>query len=463
MRNLFILSFFVFACHSSFGQHQADKWFFGMNAGLDFISGSPVAVSGALQTTEGCSAVSDEAGNLLFYTDGVTVWNNNHEVMPNGTGLFGGVSTTQSALIVPAPGSSDDYYYIFTLDEFGGPNGLSYSIVNMTLDSGSGDVITKNVLIQNDVTERIAALKQPNGLDYWIVVHEWGSDAFYTYSLTSAGLQSPVISNTGIIHSTTQIQNTYGQMKFSTCNDKLAVAAGYQDTIQVFDFDPTTGIVSNPITIPAADHVYGLEFSPDGSELYVTCYDTWGTLLQYDINGNNQYNIILSKITLSVTPDLYALQIGPDGKIYVCKSWSSTLGVINFPDVHGYSCDFNESAVNLDPNYQGITSALGLPEFAQNFFITENSCLATMVNPISSSGKFFLSPNPAAEAFNLSTGGFTAPLAITVCDSEGRLIVETENFNGQTFSFGEDLKPGIYFVTIKNLKEIHFLKAIKTY
>jgi hypothetical protein len=85
------------------------------------------------------------------------------------------------------------------------------------------------------------------------------------------------------------------------------------------------------------------------------------------------------------------------------------------------------------------------------------------VNPISSSGKFLLSPNPAADAFNLSTGGFAAPLAITVCDSEGRLIVETENFNGQMFSFGEDLKPGIYLVTIKNLKEIHFLKAIKTY
>src|SRR5207247_407126 len=111
------------------------------------------------------------------------------------------------------------------------------------------------ILIQDNVTERMAAEKQLNGQDYWIVVHDWGSNAFDVYSLTTSGLQmTPVISNAGMVHTTAQIQNTYGQMKFSTCTYKLAVATGYLDTVQLFDFDPVTGIISNPISLPMPDH-----------------------------------------------------------------------------------------------------------------------------------------------------------------------------------------------------------------
>src|SRR5678815_5797215 len=93
-----------------FAQQQPVKWYFGYNAGLDFSGGNPVPVSGALFQWEGNATACDQTGNLEFYTDGVTVWDATHSVMPNGTGLLGNGSSTHSATVVPMPGNPDQYY-----------------------------------------------------------------------------------------------------------------------------------------------------------------------------------------------------------------------------------------------------------------------------------------------------------------------------------------------------------------
>jgi len=83
-------------------QKEANIWYFGHNAGLDFNSGTPIPLlDGAMNTDEGCASIADEEGSLLFYTDGTFVWNKNHEQMPNGDGLLGHKSSTQSGVIVP--------------------------------------------------------------------------------------------------------------------------------------------------------------------------------------------------------------------------------------------------------------------------------------------------------------------------------------------------------------------------
>ncbi|MCF6295551.1 MAG: cell surface protein, partial [Flavobacteriaceae bacterium] len=80
------------------GQGEAANWYFGFGAGMQFdlATGNTTALNdGQLSTNEGCSTISDANGNLLFYSDGTTVWNRNHQVMPNGNGLFGDSSSTQ--------------------------------------------------------------------------------------------------------------------------------------------------------------------------------------------------------------------------------------------------------------------------------------------------------------------------------------------------------------------------------
>ena len=84
MKNILPL-LLLFISLNTFSQKEANFWYFGNGAALDFNSGSPVPVNGSqLNTLEGCSSFSDANGNLLFYlgaptSDGrnLTIWNNN--------------------------------------------------------------------------------------------------------------------------------------------------------------------------------------------------------------------------------------------------------------------------------------------------------------------------------------------------------------------------------------------------
>ena len=97
-------------------QKEANNWLFGHFAGIHFLEdGTVEALNGSAMTTnEGCSSISDVNGNLLFYTDGRSVWDRNHVIMPNGdyfagTGLLGDPSSTQSGIIIPSSDNPDIY------------------------------------------------------------------------------------------------------------------------------------------------------------------------------------------------------------------------------------------------------------------------------------------------------------------------------------------------------------------
>lgn len=130
-----------------YGQKEASNWYFGSKAGITFKNGAPVALTdGVISQSEGVATISDANGNLLFYTDGNKVWNRNHIEMPNGLNLNGDNQSAQSAVIVPMP-NDPDIYYIFTVSNWpltGPTAGLFYSIVDMRLDGGLGNITTKN-------------------------------------------------------------------------------------------------------------------------------------------------------------------------------------------------------------------------------------------------------------------------------------------------------------------------------
>lgn len=463
MKKLSLFLLFILLTQLVVSQHQSDKWYFGIHAGLDFTSGSPVPITdGALSTSEGCSSISDNSGNLIFYTDGRTVYDKDNQEMPNGTGLFGGESSTQAALIVPLPGSSSQEYYIFTTDQIGGPLGFRYSIVDMTLNGGLGDVTVKNELIQNYVTEKVAAEVASNGIEYWVVAHDWGTNSFYAYKLGPAGLDpTPVISSVGIVHNTSVIQNTYGQMKFSTCGEKLALAISYQDTVEIFDFNRETGEVSNPVSLPFYDHPYGLEFSPNGNLLYVTTNHYSYAMWQFDITSGNADTILASAEAISTLEGINALQLGPDHKIYVARAWIGYLGVINDPNVVGVNCNFNENGIYLDPNYQNITSSLGLPEFVQTFFMDENVCIPTGIQE-TLKNKNAVYPNPSSEGFTLSLSSFHHPKEITIYNLHGKIVERYTGFSkNENFSFGRNLSAGMYSVLLKDDDGIKMIRVVK--
>ncbi len=449
------LVFLIFLCISAINfaqQRYAEQWYFGNKAGLDFSNGSPVALtSSQMAAGEGSASVSDPAtGALLFYTDGINVWNAANTVMPNGSGLMGGISSTQAALIVPKPQDSNQYY-IFTTDQIGGSLGLRFSVVNMLLDGGNGNVVAKNVLLKTPVTEKITAVKQPGTANYWLLTHGWNSDAFYAYKITPTGIDSAIVSHTGIVHSDAMIQNSYGQMKFNTCGDRLALAAGYLDKVELFDFDVSTGIVSNPQTISYSDHVYGIEFSPNSDLLYVSTYEANGTLLQYDLTLPTISAMISAVQIISTTPDIYPLQRGPDGKIYVVKSFSQYVGVIQSPDnVGNLACNYIDNAIDLDPSFMGLNSGIGLPNLVSSFMGGASLC------PGASAGINENNPEDFAVFPNPSNGGFTFTVEngrseIQITDVSGKLLETHVNLvPGTQFSFGENYTAGVYFLRMEN-------------
>nr|MBK9650360.1 hypothetical protein [Bacteroidota bacterium] len=171
---------YMIICTNLHAQKQFEKWYFGSFAGLDFSSGVPVPLTNsAMFTVEGSSSLSDTSGNLLFYTDGLSVYNALHVAMPNGLGLAGGGSSTQSALILPMPGNVN-LYYIFTVPDFASL-GFNYSIVDMTLQGGLGDVTAKNTFLLGNVSEKLSAVYHANGTDVWVCVHSYTGDAFHSF------------------------------------------------------------------------------------------------------------------------------------------------------------------------------------------------------------------------------------------------------------------------------------------
>lgn len=366
-------------------QKEANVWYFGNGAGIDFSGGNPIALTnGALYTNEGCATVSDKNGRLLFYTDGVTVWDRNHNPMPNGFDLNGHRSTTQT-LVVKQPGS-DFNYFIFTADEKAGSKGLCYSLVDLRKNNGFGDVFEKNKMLLENCSEKITAIKHANGKDIWVLVHGWNVDNFASYLISSSGIDNMVISKVGSFHKdhgNGSNVEAIGYMKASFDGSRIALAIerAPQDNIEIFDFDKSNGKLSNPISInPDNKYAYGVSFSPDGSKLYVSFESVAGGVIQYDLTKVQQSGakkIITMGKAISKNPSKRygALQIGPDGKIYVATV-GTFLDVINDPNAEAVSCGYKENAIDLKGRY----CAFGLPQFIESDLVFSSNNFSTTPN-----------------------------------------------------------------------------------
>jgi len=301
--------------------------------------------------------------------------------MPNGDSLLGNYSSTQSALIVAQPGSSR-YFYVFTTDDFCNDHliyGFRYSIVDICLNNGLGDVMKekKNVKLLDTVAEKLTAVRHSNGTDYWVIVHKYFSDAFYSFNLTSAGITGSVVSHIGSIHPIGMIGvgGAIGQLKASPNGQKLAIVNGNAapgSIAEYFDFDKTTGIISNSVSVQTNTNwnYYGVSFSPDNSKLYIACWLNGYGIYQFNLaaGGGNADSVIASKIliTPNINRNYFGMQLANDGKIYISRRSGhpqTALSVINFPNNLGMNCNYVDSAIYLN----GKISLDDLPNFIDSY------------------------------------------------------------------------------------------------
>lgn len=387
---LLLLSIYLLLPLSALTQNEANWWYFGNAAALNFntmVGGLPTpTTNGKMDFFEANSTMSDKNGNLLFYTDGQVVFDVNHDTMPNGGNLLGHFSTAQ-CVIVPNP-SNPNRYYIFHNDyaDWSRYNGFAYTEVDMSLRGGLGDVIpaTKNTILADTIAERMAAVKMKGRQGYWVIVHRHiengqNSNAHLVYEVSTSGVNPiPQVFRLGPL---LKFRGDYaGQMKVSPCGDKVASTFVDFGTVTLFDFDATTGALSNPRVDQNTSwgkrrRIYSCEFSKNGGFLYVSnSYTNSGYhFYQYNTFSTSNAQFVNTKITLQDTAIKYVrgMQRGPDGKIYFLHGEPAKMlrhmGVIHNPNLQGAACNISANGpVFQQPTY--IWRAIGLPNFASGIF-----------------------------------------------------------------------------------------------
>lgn len=372
-------------------------WYFGDGAGLDFNpdpddenapTPRPIAQRHPQNIPAGTTTISDQAGQVLFYTDGESVWDLNGDLMQNGDNIGGDNQATQGVIAVPVPTQPTLFYLFTTQTNAGGTNTVSYSLVDIKSENqtGVGNVVTKDNFLFSPATEQSAALTA--GDTTWVLFHELGNNTFRSYPVTVNGIGQPVLSSVGSNHG---FNSGVGSMKFSPDGTKVAVTIteGGCNKLEIFEFDQSTGELSEyaRLDLGCNGEVYGLEFSQDSDRVLVSyrnggpgieefiikpvennstpnaptcpsCFDNASTRAQ------REACILTTRKALNGTSslDLGALQIASDGQIYVAVVGDNRIGQIQVGTGCTAASTFTQDAVLPMPG----TSNLGLPSFVQN-------------------------------------------------------------------------------------------------
>ncbi|MDQ3394699.1 MAG: PKD domain-containing protein, partial [Bacteroidota bacterium] len=356
----------------------SNTWYFGNGGGLDFngpngdgpTEAIPPGPENSLDAPEGVAIISDPNGDVLFYTDGETVWNKTGAVMANGTNIGGSRNATQSSIIIPFP-DDETLFYLFTPSELYGDGNfyLNYSIIDIKEENGLGAVIQKGVPLFSKSTERITAIE--GGPGYLLLAHDFGNNTFRVYPIGPEGIGAPVFSSIGSVHTTSSSASGEGYMKFSSGGERIAVALpGPPNVVELFDFVDSTMKVTNykRLELAAGETPYGIEFSPSGDMLYVSVNNNGSgpsVLYQFDLvddDGEPIEQPVKVEVAREAGDVFGAIQIGSDGQLYMAVKDKPYIYMINGAD--------NDHTINpvtlIEYDLLGGISSLGLPNFIQS-------------------------------------------------------------------------------------------------
>ncbi|MFN3996966.1 gliding motility-associated C-terminal domain-containing protein [Algoriphagus sp.] len=451
-------------------------WYFGDGAGLDFNpdpndpnapTPRPIAQRHPQNIPAGTTTISDQAGEVLFFTDGNSVWDLNGNLMENGDNIGGDNSSSQSVIAVAVPQQQTLYYLFTTQATANGTNTVSYSLVDIKAgnQTGVGNVTTKGNFLFSPSTEHSAAFS--GGDTTWVMFHELGNNTFRAYPVSSQGIGRPVLSSVGSNHG---FNSGVGAMKFSDDGTKLAVtiSEGGCNKLEIFEFNQQTGALTEyaRIDLGCNGDVYGLEFSQDSDRVLVSyrnggpgieefiikevdqndpdaatcpaCFDTATTRAQ------REACILTTRNQVSGTSglNLGALQIASDGQIYVAVVGDNRIGQIQVGSGCTGTSTFNQNAVQPMPG----TANLGLPSFVQNS--------GSSIPEPALSLPLRLCLDPVLGASGLLEGGGEPDIDSyfwTITHEDGTVILNNFGGPGEPFQTLDQIftEPGIYTVDLR--------------
>lgn len=373
-KQFFVILFF--GANFLSAQNETNNWYFGNGAGLNFGNGDVnVLEDGSMNTPAGCASISDDDGNLLFYTNGSTVWNKNHQIMQNGDGLAGDSSGIQTSIIIPKPNDASTYY-IFTTREFDVTSpqiilkGVYYSEIKFTSQNPLGVIVSKNVKIANSSNSRIGAIHHPESNSVRLICMTYSYPdfagtpnssqlAFRIFNVNENGVDlNPIVR---IINENLEV---LGAMKISPNGEYLAVADTINQKIYFYKYDNDNVSFNLYITLPTTPAFglfvdpYGIEFSQDSKIFY---YSGSGYVVQFafsEMGGPDPVDYYLMNVKNPAS-----IQLGRNGKIYVVQENTNRIAVINAPEKKGIECNLDLEAIR----YQNAKNKKGLPIFIASY------------------------------------------------------------------------------------------------
>lgn len=464
-----LVFFFSFTCSA---QKEAWNWYFGSYNTLRFTENSvTVEANSHLRSKKSPFSMSDSEGNLLFYgKPGNETYGNNvyaggiynrfHAPMPNGN-MQGYETTLQSATAFPKPGSANQYYVVNLSTEM--PNAgrsFRYSVIDMNLDNGRGDVSQKDIFMANTLLDGLSVTRSVDQESFWISTirfRYWISDIDYVVDFEIYRADSTGIQLWSTYEDTSSLG--YNHMRFSPNGHFLH----HRD--KVYDFDPVLGVITGYRNIGNYESYSILndksEFSADSKVLYTFGPGTTGfCIAQYDLTKENLLeNVYMIEGNGSAT-DCDGLikggmQLGPDGRIYINVNFSSSLNRIEHPEIIGSGCAYNSNQLALN-NFEFF---FDFPIFPTNYLAATTT---TSVSNLTSEEEWQLFPNPVQDVFTLSSHSFRpGRCRMTLLDSSGK-VLENQSIDSPAYRVDMQALPkGFYFVQVMSEGRKQMFKVVR--
>ena len=386
INKIYFLFFFLIFASFTYAQKEANNWIFGGHQAFSFETNPPLTVllpdNPIYYSRYNPISLSDSLGNLLFYSSKGRVFDSQHNEMPNGltASEAGGFDVTHPVFVIPKPNTPNHYYQIVNGATYPNYNYLKVLEIDMTLNGGLGGIVLGSINeIHNNSDDKVTAVLHSNLQDIWIIHHSLNSNEFNAWLVTANGISSsPITTSIGnIINENSEFKR--GQIKTSLDGKKLGMVYKDMSLLETFDFNRTTGELSNHFTFDQLSEPMGLEFSPSGRFVYINeaipGYDSRILQLDLEIGNSNAISASVKEIAIAdnFTTEVGSIQLASNGKIYISNRGQSNLAVINYPDLSGIACSYQEEGpiVNFTPT--------GLPVFfhpylQQPFFVQEGLC-----------------------------------------------------------------------------------------
>ncbi|AHM60018.1 PKD domain-containing protein [Flammeovirgaceae bacterium 311] len=434
-----ILSFAGAGSLKCFGQSRINNLIFNSTdqiIGLDFTNtdAPEIFYTGKKANAtigEGIAHAENEQGEIVFWVNASGVYDKNNNLMPGSAGIFAHPSSTE-IVISPFPDNPTSYYIFYNNQLC---SSLYYSVVDMSLRNGLGNVVKLNTLITPGkiFAEGLEVVRIPCTSNYWLLANECGR-GLTRFLVNEAGISAGELFLANTI-------NTGGRGELDYYKGKLGYAITFSNRCLVADFNPETGVATNlkNISFSATNGTYGLEFSPDASKVWVT--DLSNRDIFGNLSGNNLFSYDLSTgltkawSISNTNPDcsgqmegLGQIELGKDGRLYITQIEGCQVVVVDQPDSE------NPNILKIDV---ATRLSAGISDHIQSDFLDED----LLLNPVvKSQGPLMLCTDASVLLYFDGT-------------SEGKQLQWFRNGNGipgATAPTLEVQQAGEYFLQIAN-------------